>query len=341
MRRYLLLFVTAFTLVGTSCKKYNQVDNSGTVKTPYTLFIGGFYGTMHKTNDGLYFNNLFPTDNSCVRQIIVADSNLLYLKENLYVSDNEGQSFKVCNQNVIPFMDAFYKYYLPNTGLYNKTERKVYICVKNGVEVSSDLGKTFSAETNWATPFPAGEMPTSVTLTDNGTMYLMIDSTNQFVKAPGGQWAAVAQDGVNDLPTDTTTWYVSKSHDTLFAVDFNGRNGIFYSTNFGADWATISGIPKKRKILFANQPEFSDNFYVGIDSGGLYRLDGANFFFNTAGAGMPWSTKVSYVEGKRIIYRTDVVRKYLFAATDEGLFISETGGLDWRVLRTGSYSTLR
>lgn len=137
MRRYLFLFVVSLALLGSGCKKYNQIDNSGTVKTPYTLFMGGFYGALHKTNDGLYFNNLFPTDNSCVRQIIVADSNILYLKENLYVSQNEGKSFQVCNQNVIPFVDAFYKYYLPNTGLYNKTERKVYICVKNGVDRKS------------------------------------------------------------------------------------------------------------------------------------------------------------------------------------------------------------
>lgn len=341
MRPYLFLFVVSLALLGSGCKKYNQIDNSGTVKTPYTLFMGGFYGALHKTNDGLYFNNLFPTDNSCIRQIIVADSNILYLKENLYVSQNEGKSFQVCNQNVIPYVDAFYKYYFPNTGLYNKSERKVYICVENGLEVSTDLGKTFSAETNWASPFPGGKMPTSVTLTNNGTMYLMVDSNDQFVKLPGGQWAAVAQDGVNDLPTDTTQWYVSKSNDTLFAVDFNGRNGIYYSTNFGSDWSTIAGIPKKRKILFAHQPEFSNNFYVGIDSGGMYRLDGTNFFFNSVGAGIPWSAKVSFVEGKRIIYRTDVIRNYLYAATDEGLFISETGGLDWRLLRSGSYSTLR
>ena len=100
-------------------------------------------------------------------------------------------------------------------------------------------------------------------------------------------------------------------------------------------------MPKKRRILFANQPEFSDNFYVGIDSGGMYRLDGTNFYFTTTGAGIPWSARVSYVEGKRIIYRTDVVRKYLFAATDLGLYISETGGTDWRLLHNGSYSTLR
>lgn len=334
----LIVLIVAFS----ACKKYNQIDNSGTVKTPYSLFIGGFYGTLHKTNEGLYFNTLFPTDNSTVRQIIIADSNILYLKDTLYCSTDDGRSFQYASLNAIGFINKFYKYYFPNTCVYDPTDRKVYLCVKNGgLEVSTDLGKTFAPETAWQDPFPVGKRPTSITRLDNGKLFVMIDSIELFKKDPGAQWVRIAADGTNDLPKDTTTWYVSKSHDTLYAIDYSGKFGVHYSVNDGADWTAVPGVPKKNKLLFAHEAAHTGNFYLGIDSGGLYRIDGSSGSFTSVGAGFPWFAKVSFVEGKFIRYRTDVVRHYLFCSTDQGLYISETNGNDWKKIRDGSYSTLR
>ncbi|QLH46709.1 MAG: hypothetical protein HWD58_14405 [Bacteroidota bacterium] len=76
-----------------------------------------------------------------------------------------------------------------------------------------------------------------------------------------------------------------------------------------------------------------------MDSGGLYRLD-ANSFVSVS-AGIPWYAKVSYVEGKRVVYRTDEKRYYLFCAIDRGLYISENYGTDWKLFRNGIYSTLK
>ncbi|MBL7765823.1 MAG: hypothetical protein JNJ58_07015 [Chitinophagaceae bacterium] len=320
-----------------ACQKFNQIDNSSTVKTPYVLYIGGFNGTLHKTNDALYFNTLFPTDNSCVRQIVVADTNLLYLKQNFYFSKDDGKSFKRSNDHPIGFMDLFYKYYLPNSSLYDQVEKRVYLVTNNALEYSTDLGENFSVETNFDTP-PAGP-PTSITQQNNGLLYLMIDSANQYKKSGTGQWTQVLQTSADRLPTDTTTWYIAHTHDTLIAIDFNGKAGVWYSTNEGTDWFACGGQPKNRKILFGNEAYGSGTFFIGFDSAGLYRLDGTTF--NATSAGIPWYAKVSYVEGKRVVYRTDVTRYYMFAATDQGLFISETNGFDWKLLRSGNYSTLK
>ncbi|MBK8684678.1 MAG: hypothetical protein IPN26_06620 [Bacteroidetes bacterium] len=67
-----------------------------------------------KMNDLVYFTNLFPTDNSTVRQILVADTMLLYIKENFYHSKNDGKAFQKSNLGpdyVIRHLDQFYKYY--------------------------------------------------------------------------------------------------------------------------------------------------------------------------------------------------------------------------------------
>lgn len=333
----LFLGMMAFGLFG--CKKINQVDNSGTVKSPYVLYVGGYYGTLHKTNDALYFNTLFPTDHSTVRQVLAADTMLLYLKENFYFSRNEGGAFKESNNHTNLFQDLFYKYYIPNQAVYDKIDKTVYLCCASGLEKSTDNGVIFNAETNWsAIPAPV-VFPTSITQTDDGNLYMIQDSANIYSKQVGAAWTKVTQN--TKLPTDTTTWYFTHKQNTLFAIDYYGMSGIWYSNNGGVDWTTCTGIPKSKKILFGNETQsLNGTFFAGRDSGGLYRLDATGTNFVTSGAGIPWYAKVHFVVGKKLIYRTDKVRYYHFCATDIGLYVSENDGIDWRLLRAGSYSTL-
>ncbi|MBK6329827.1 MAG: hypothetical protein IPL09_02275 [Bacteroidetes bacterium] len=338
MKILIQLFI-AFALIFSisSCQKYNQIDNTRTIKTPYTLFIGTYNGAVYKTNDALYFSTLRFIDNSTIRQLIVADSNIIEIKQNCYYSKDDGKSFKDSKLDVLDFLDPFYKYYIPNPAVYDRVEKKVYLCTKNGLTVSTDLGATFNPETNWSPNPPANNLNMrSLTQLDNGTLYLMGDSANQYYKQGTGNWTLVAP--TTTLPRDTI-WYVSHSHDTLFAIDFYNKSGVYYSVNLGVDWKACTGLPKNKEILFGNRPFGSEAFYVGLDSGGLYRLNGTTF--QSTGAGIPWWAKVSYVEGKRIIYRTDVMKYYLFCATDLGLYISESSdGKDWKVIKTGLFSTL-
>lgn len=335
--RYAYLFILTSLIAMSGCQKYNQIDNSSTVKTPYVLYIGGYNGTLHKTNDALYFNTLFPTDNSTVRQVLAADSMLLYMKQNFYHSKDEGRDFKVSNVGAtIPFYDLFYKYYLPNTALFDKIEKKVYLCTNTDslsltgteLKMSTDLGQNFNDEVT-------GIKPNSITQLDNNDLFV-IEDTTVARKIGTGPWTIIPSDTAH-LPSDTALWYVAHASDTLFAIDYRGRDGVYYSIDFARNWIKCIGVPKKHKILFGHKAQGSA-FYIGIDSGGLYRLNG-NTFASTS-AGIPWYAKVSFVESKRVVYRTDRERNYLFCATDQGLFISETNGLDWKLLKTGSYSTL-
>jgi hypothetical protein len=336
--------VTILVLGVVGCKKYNGIDNASTVKTPYVLYIGGFNGTLHKTNDGTYFNTLFPTDNSTVRQVIVADSVLLYLKRFFYHSKDEGRSFKMSTNLPVTFLNTVFNYFIPNSALYNPADRKVYLCTTTGLQVSEDLGVTFSPETNWLSPAPNPPGPASpkwsITLRDNGLMYLMIDSATQYKKVNSSTgWELVTQSANFPLPTNSTNWFVSSTHDTLLAIDYFGNQGSYYSVNDGAEWNYCGGLPTQgKRVLFANEAFGANACYIGLDSAGLYRLKGN--IWEPVGAGIPWNAKVSFVEGKRIVYRTGVVRYYLFCATNVGLYVSEIGGNDWRLLREGNYSTL-
>lgn len=64
---------------------------------------------------------------------------------------------------------------------------------KNGLTVSTDLGATFNPETNWSPNPPANNLNMrSLTQLDNGTLYLMGDSANQYYKQGTGNWTLVA-----------------------------------------------------------------------------------------------------------------------------------------------------
>lgn len=338
IKSIVLIFAISSLLI--ACQKYNQIDNSRTIKTPYTLFIGGYNGKMEKTNDALYFSTLFPIDGSTVRQVLVADTMLLRVMQNFYYSKDDGKSFKDSKLDVVDYIDKFYKYYIPNPAVYDRVEKKVYLCTKAGLVESSDFGASFQPVTNWTPATPsAAEIAKfrSLTQTDNGTLYLVGDSINHYYKQGTGDWTKVNVTPDN-IPRDTI-WYVSHSHDTLFLIDFHGKYGVWWSNDIGVNWTKCTGLPSSRKILFGNKPYGKENFYVGLDSGGLYRLNGTQFI--SSGAGIPWWAKVSFVEGKRIVYRTDVNQYYLFCATDLGLYMSQDAdGKDWKLIRQGNFSTL-
>ncbi len=330
----LIALLTIMTI--SSCEKYNEINNIGSVKTPYVLYIGGLTGTNYVTNDGVYFDRLFPVDNSPVRQIITADSNLLYLKENCYVSDDEGKAFNICNDHARPYFDKFNKYFVPHQMCYDASEQIVYLCTATGLEKSTDFGKTFTPVTNWG---GAGAIiPSTIIELDNNDLYILSDSANISKLTGGtGNWDAVNQ--ITPLPSDTSIWYFSNNKDTVIATDYRGYAGVYYSVD-GGDWKKYNGIVGDgRRILFANQPFGSDNLFIGRDSSGLYRSNGTSFASKSIG--IPWYAKVQYVEGKRVIYRTDVAKDYLYCATDVGLFISESNGDDWRKVKEGNFSTLK
>lgn len=353
--KFLYLVLTAIVIGAVSgCKKYNEVDNSSTVETPYILYIGGYNGTLHKTNDATYFNANFHTDNSPVRQVIIADTNILYLKQNCYFSKNEGLAFQLNNNHTLPYVDLFYKYYLPYSMVYDKNNREVFLCTRTGLEKSTDLGASFSPETNWDPAPPlaglnyqippfntiTGEIPLSITQLDNSDLYCLGDSAHLYQKLAGSgtKWKQLTP--TTPLPNDSALWYLSHQGNTLIAIDFIGTYGIYNSTDGGMTWVAYTGVPKSRKLLFGNTPSFSNNtFFVGIDSVGIIKQSGTGF--TGTGAGIPLYCKPGMIEGKRNIYRNGYIKNFLFCATDQGLFISYNNGEDWKLIWNGFYSTLQ
>ena len=79
-----IFFTVAILFTMGACQKYNQIDNTRTIKTPYTLLAGCYTGQLFKTNDALYFSQLHFPDHAAIRQVLVADTVIAYLKQNFY-----------------------------------------------------------------------------------------------------------------------------------------------------------------------------------------------------------------------------------------------------------------
>lgn len=333
-KKYLVLLCST-VLFFTACEKYNQIDNTGIIRTPYVLYTGGLDGQIHKTNDANYFTKLSAISPFPIRQIITADTNILVLRKDCYVSDDNGLAFNKTNTNCLDFYDEFYSYFRPNQMCYDESEQKVYLCTKGGLLESADFGKTFG-------PSPLGGTPISVIEDDNGDLYAIENSATISKRTAGvGGWGLVAP-GASPL-SPGNHFYLSSFNGNLIATDYEGTAGVFESSNGGADWTKLGGVSGSGKhILFTNQPEGTSDLFMGRDSSGLFKLVNGNF--ESSSAGIPWYAKVGFVEAKRIVYRTGETKEYLFCATDVGLYVSESGGDDWSIARPGAsvqYSTLK
>ena len=338
-KQYLVWICSILIIISSSCEKRSEIDNTGIVRTPYVMYMGSRSGPVHQTNDAQYFKPLHYPDNVAIRQIITADSNILYLKGNCYVSNDNGRAFNVCNTNARPFYNLFDKYFLPHQMVYDASEKRVYLCINGGLAQSDDLGMTF-------TNSGLGIAPVSVVELENDDVIAIQDDATIFRRTGGvGAWNQVTP-GATTL-TAGTNYFLTSHGNTLVATDFEGTLGSFFSTNSGADWTKYGGVSGNgRKILFANSvpnPSGGSDLFLGRDSNGLYKLDPVAQAFEASSTGIPWEAKVQYVEGKKIVFRTGIERFYYFCATDVGLYVSEqeSGGKEWRLVRNGDFSTLQ
>lgn len=329
-------------LATSSCEKYPPRDNTGLVVTPYVLYLGGLDGVIFESNDISYFDRINGNagpDNIAIRQIITADTNILLLKQFCYVSDDDGRAFNLTNSNPLPYYDNFYKYFLPHQMIYDKSEEKVYLCVNGGLDESSDFGKTFA-------PSPIGATPTSVIELDNGDLFAIQDNANIYRRTNGvGPWSAVAA-GSSGLAAGSN-YYLTSMGNTLIATDFEGVQGVYFSTNGGADWTKYGGtIGNGQAILCVESCENKDgsmDLFMGRDSMGVFKLDQNSNSFEASSSGIPWYAKIHDIVCKKVVYRTGEERYFYFCATNVGLFLSEddSAGDAWRIIKEGDFSTLQ
>jgi len=321
----LILSCLAFSTLQ-SCKKESAlgVDNDKVVKTPYSLYAADNDGALISSTDGENYVNVFPPDGYATKLILTAGPNLMFLKENLHLSENNGQSFNPCFTKVKTFPWQSMAYYFRN-------HNRAYITASmgKGIAYSDDNGKTWKEDEAWPsnTP-PSFEVSSFTGLTSTSTLFCFSNKNNILFQktSADASWEPVTAEGF--FPVNGTQFYLVSNSNTLFLVDYTGKGGVWYSENSGAHWYRLEqgALPYNVKYNCALSPDGARSLVVGTDAG-AYRVDDNSFV--TANGGFEINTSVYSISLKSNTYKNDAVKHFVFIGTNHGIFRSEDRGRTW------------
>lgn len=320
---------SAAALMLQGCDKENAIDNETVVTRPYSLYVADNQGSLLNTNNGETFNIVFPPDGVVPRSIVTSKTNLLWIKQNVHLSEDNGLNFNPTYTNARP--QALWQQMALNVPSHNR----VYVASTegNGVVFSEDNGKTWKVDDQWDGG-PAGVSINSFTQLQNGMLFAH-DIANQALykrNGAGGMWTAVTMNG---LPG--AAFYLSHFGNTLVLTDYLGVDGAWYSTDEGQNWQQYTGLPVGQE-LFATYAPFEQTLLVGVDSLGIYRLQGTQFV--PASAGLETHTSVHGITAKDDIYKNGQVKRYVYISTSQGLYRSYDLGVNWTLMKPGSFSAI-
>jgi hypothetical protein len=329
MRRFDLInrvaIVALFAVAFVSCKKENGIDNETVVKKPYGLYIGDYLGGMLSTNDGDVYKTIFPQDGFPIRAITTVNSNALFIKANVHLSRDNGLNFNPVYFSARP--TATWQQMVLNVPSHGRVYVSSIDPVSQGIAFSEDSGRIWRAEDQWGPGVLAGGIA-SFTQLKNGTVYSA--SADSLYKRPGrdDKWTHV--NPTSGLPSGTL--YISHFNDELVAT---GVNGVHHSTD-GINWAQYTGLPGT--YYRATYAPFEQTLLVGTDSMGIYRLEGNAFV--PANNGLETKTTVFGIIGKENIFKNEVSKKYVYIATDKGIYRSEDMGHNWTMVLEGRFVSI-
>lgn len=326
-------FISVVSLQG--CKKDSSIgiDNDKVVKTPYSLYVANDEGWLINSNDGERYSSIFPPDGYAPNLIITSGSNLLFLKENLHMSTNNGKNFNPVFTSVRKFPWQTMAYDFP---MHNR----MYITSNSaakGISYSEDHGKTWKEDAAWEPNIPPVFTISSFSGLGNGTVFAYSNINNVMFRKDnaGANWRPVTMEGL--FPVDGTEFFLTSNANTLFLTDHNGLGGVWYSEDQGLHWFRIiqNALPKYHHWNCAGSPSGGRSLLVGTDSFGVYRNDNGTFVSSTVG--LEKYTTVYSIAVKKNIYKNDVTRNYVFIATNKGIYRSEDEGLTWDKMTSGEF----
>lgn len=317
-----LAFVTAAAGLFGSCRKTNGIDNNNVIRTPYSLFLTDREGALYSTTDGKTYRLVFPADGFLPRAVVTSGPNIIWVKRNVHLSMDNGLNFNPVDSSVdstIPWQSLI---------LSVPSHNRVYLSSKNGrgLRYSEDNGKSWKDDNNWDPNITNPTAVHSLTQLKNGELYAFNDQSNILYRRanPGAAWVEVAMNG---LPG--AGYFLSRFNNALLATDTAGS--VHYSNDGGQNWGTYSGLPARR--IRATVAPFDQTLLVGVDSAGVFQLQNGTFV--PVNNGLEPNTTVYAIMGKEDTYKNDVIRQYIFIATNHGLYRSEDGGQNWILAKPG------
>lgn len=136
--------------------------------------------------------------------------------------------------------------------------------------------------------------------------------------------------------TDSSYFYLGHLNNRLIAIDAKCNYGAWYSDDFGANWQPYSGLPLGTPLLCIESP-FEEVCLVGTAGKGVYILNTHTGSFEQSNHGLATGVTVRSIVGKKNVYKNGTEKKYIYLATDKGLYESADGGQNWTKTVSGNF----
>lgn len=333
-----LLLLSSFILAFQSCKKENGIDNNNAISRPYALYAASANGEICVTNDGDNYKTVLPGDGVPVRAMATSGSNLLIVKgKTVYVSTNNGRNFNpisTTTQASVP-TSILWQYFILDVPSH---DRRVYVSSSlflGGTAKAWANGESFTADTLFEkTAVKPYSVESFTQLTNNVVLSYSISKPQLYMRLHADSpWL---ERPATNLPV-VFAFYLTHNGNTVIATDYNGVKGAWYSTDTGKTFKQYTGLPNKK--LYTTHAPFNETVLVGTDSNGVYRLATTNFV--QSNTGMAQNTSVYSIVSKDNVYKNGVSKKYVYAATNTGIYYSQDLGLNWVKVKDGDYRLVR
>ncbi len=378
-----------------SCKKINAINNQNVIETPFSLYFCDTSGTLFLTNDGKKISPvIFPPDGKPCRALITSGNNILWAKDSLYFSTNEGTNFNhsydslywkpdTAINGVAINLNQSMLINIPSWGNRVYASSRASSMLDGSTLYPSYLGLVYSDQNgaigtwhfeNSYDTTHVGILPVkmySFTQLANGYLcglafenkrlpapgaYNLRYARNFYKPAKDDRWLETTANPDNSgsvysgnpsgtpLPphgtvmTDSSFFTLGHYNNRLIAIDNRGKYGAWYSDDYGANWAQYTGLPN-RPLRCISAP-FEEVCLIGTDSAGLYIYNTNTHVWQQNNSGLASNLVVRNIAFKQNIFKNGTIQKYIYLATNKGIFQSTDGGVNWIMTIAGNYTAV-
>ena len=138
--------------------------------------------------------------------------------------------------------------------------------------------------------------------------------------------------------TNQPSGYFTLGHfnNRLIAIDHKCLYGAFYSDDTGKNWIQFSGLPANTAMLCVQSP-FEQICLIGTAGMGLYAYDTHTGAFVPNNKGLASHLIVRSIAAKQNVYKNGNIEKFIFLATNQGIYQSTDNGLNWTKTIPGNF----